>query len=65
MGSPLDTDLVNKKRLKVFAQPTKMVSQNKESQIPIVPSSQIGPIKDAQGLNLMSSVVTCDEGMSP
>ena len=43
-----------------------MNMQQNENQIPVV-STGLSPThgKEAQGLNLMNVVVTCDEGMSP
>ena len=66
MGSPIDTALVNNKRLKVFQKPLTMNMQLAEGQIPVVSSGLMPALsKEGQGLNLMNVVVTCDEGMSP
>ena len=63
MGSPLDTGLVNKKRLKVFM--NKPAAQQ-ESNIPVALDSQGAPIvKEPTGFNIMRQVETCDEGNSP
>ena len=66
MGSPLDTNLVNKKRLKNFEKPAGAIMET-QSQLPVVVVSQnnMHAEREAKGLNLMNSVVTCDHGNSP
>ena len=63
LGSPIDTSIVNVKRLRVFGKPTPALSY--ESSIPVVTTGLSQATTEASQLNLMSNVVTCDEGMSP
>ena len=65
MGSPLDTDLANKKRLKIFSKPVGINQAQEAANVNKLKVVDAGQPTEAQGLNLMRQVVTCDEGMSP